>query len=79
MLASHTAATRSHPPGGLSWPASAVPASPDGEDILDHVAQRDCDMPVMGFYSHSRFREMVAGGVTRHALNNTTVPVLASH
>jgi nucleotide-binding universal stress UspA family protein len=34
---------------------------------------------VMGAYGHSRIREMVLGGVTRHMLAHMTVPVLMSH
>jgi nucleotide-binding universal stress UspA family protein len=52
---------------------------PDGEELLAHVAERNCDMLVMGFYGHSRLREMVWGGVTRHVLKAMTVPVFISH
>ncbi|MBX6322500.1 MAG: universal stress protein [Rhodospirillaceae bacterium] len=31
---------------------------------------------VMGAYGHSRFRELILGGVTRHVLAHSTVPVL---
>ena len=33
----------------------------------------------MGAYGHSRFREMVMGGVTRSILENMTLPILMSH
>jgi nucleotide-binding universal stress UspA family protein len=33
----------------------------------------------MGGYGHSRFREMMLGGVTRHLLEHAPVPVLFSH
>jgi nucleotide-binding universal stress UspA family protein len=33
----------------------------------------------MGAYSHSRLREVVLGGVTRHVLANAEVPVLMVH
>jgi len=36
-------------------------------------------MIVMGAYGHSRFREMVLGGATRHVLEHTTVPIFMSH
>jgi nucleotide-binding universal stress UspA family protein len=52
---------------------------PDGEELLSHVAERNCDMLVMGFYGHSRLREMVWGGVTRHVLKAMNVPVFTSH
>ena len=50
-----------------------------GEVMLDHVKHADLDMIVMGAYGHSRFREMVLGGATRHVLEHTTVPILMSH
>ena len=52
---------------------------PDGEELLDHVAQRNCDLLVMGFYGRSRLREMIWGGVTRHVLHHMTVPVFTSY
>jgi nucleotide-binding universal stress UspA family protein len=33
---------------------------------------------VMGAYGHSRFRELILGGVTRHVLSHSAVPVLMS-
>ena len=41
----------------------------------DHRA----DLIVTGAYGHSRLREFVLGGVTRHLLNHMTVPVLMAH
>ena len=37
------------------------------------------DMIVMGGYGHSRLREFVLGGATRHVLTNSTVPILMAH
>jgi nucleotide-binding universal stress UspA family protein len=33
----------------------------------------------MGGYGHSRLREVVLGGTTRHVLAHAMVPVLLSH
>jgi nucleotide-binding universal stress UspA family protein len=33
----------------------------------------------MGAYGHSRLRQLVLGGMTRHMLTHMTVPVLMSH
>jgi nucleotide-binding universal stress UspA family protein len=33
----------------------------------------------MGGYGHSRLREMILGGVTRHMLARAPVPVLMAH
>jgi nucleotide-binding universal stress UspA family protein len=37
------------------------------------------DLIDMGAYGHSRMREVVLGGATRHILQHMTVPVLMSH
>lgn len=50
-----------------------------GDVLLNHVADHGIDLVVMGAYGHSRLREMVLGGVTRHLLAHMTVPVLMSH
>lgn len=49
------------------------------DEILSRLSDHSCDLLVMGGYGHSRFREMVLGGVTRHILKHMTVPVLLSH
>lgn len=50
-----------------------------GEMLLSRAADEDADLLVMGGYGHSRLREMVLGGTTRHMLDSMTVPVLFSH
>ena len=50
-----------------------------GDLLLSQAADLSIDLIVMGAYGHSRMREMVLGGVTRHMLQNMTVPVLMSH
>ncbi len=42
-------------------------------------AAQNADLLVMGAYSHSRLREVVLGGVTRHVLENATIPVFMVH
>ena len=37
------------------------------------------DLVVMGAYGHSRFRELVLGGVTRHLLQHLGLPMLMAH
>lgn len=51
----------------------------DGEILLARAAEQGCDLIVIGGYGHSRFREFVFGGVTRHMLMHMTVPVFMSH
>ena len=50
-----------------------------GDTILSRLADQAIDLLVMGAYGHSRLRELVLGGVTRHILAHMTVPVLMSH
>jgi nucleotide-binding universal stress UspA family protein len=48
-----------------------------GDSLLRY--SQNADLLVMGAYSHSRLREVVLGGVTRHVLANAEVPVLMVH
>lgn len=50
-----------------------------GDAILADIGNNGIDLLVMGAYGHSRLREFVLGGVTRHMLAHMTVPVLMSH
>jgi nucleotide-binding universal stress UspA family protein len=49
------------------------------DEVLARLADDGSDLLVMGAYGHSRLREMVFGGVTRHILQHMTVPTLMSH
>ncbi len=53
--------------------------TPIGEALLNHASDSGATLIVMGGYGHSRLRESVFGGVTRHILEHMTVPVLMSH
>ncbi len=47
---------------------------------LTEAAQRaGADMLVMGAYGHSRLREMILGGATRHILSHVSLPVFMAH
>jgi len=50
-----------------------------GEALLSAAADLGSDLIVMGAYGHTRFREVVLGGVTRTVLQSMTVPVLMAH
>ncbi len=50
-----------------------------GEVLLGAAADLGADLLVMGGYSHSRMREMILGGVTRHILAHAGLPVLMAH
>ena len=59
--------------------ASVAPDISVGNEILSRLADLDADLLVMGAYGHSRMRELVFGGVTRHIARHMTVPTLFSH
>ena len=50
-----------------------------GNALLSAATDFGSDMIVMGGYGHTRFREILLGGVTRTVLESMTVPVLMSH
>ena len=49
------------------------------ESLAGAIAEIGANLVVMGAYSHSRLRELVLGGVTRHMLSHAAVPVLMAH
>jgi nucleotide-binding universal stress UspA family protein len=50
-----------------------------GDVLLSRAADLGADLIVIGAYGHSRMREFILGGVTRHLLQHMTVPILISH
>jgi nucleotide-binding universal stress UspA family protein len=50
-----------------------------GETLLACAQQFGADLPVMGCYGHTHWREFILGGATRHVLSHATLPVLMSH
>lgn len=50
-----------------------------GKALLGAAEKAGANLLVMGAYSHSRVREMILGGVTRHVLSNGNIPVLMAH
>ena len=56
-------------PGGRALP----------DAVLDTAVACGADVLVMGGYGHSRLRELVFGGFTRHVLNASPLPVLLFH
>lgn len=47
--------------------------------ILAQAAEEGVDLIVMGGYGHSRLREMIVGGVTRHMIERMQLPILFAH
>jgi nucleotide-binding universal stress UspA family protein len=50
-----------------------------GEALLQEARRMHADLLVMGAYGHSRLRERVLGGATRHLLAHELMPVLMQH
>lgn len=49
------------------------------ETLLQAVDRAEADLLVMGGYGHTRLREAVFGGFTRHVLERATLSVLMAH
>lgn len=50
-----------------------------GKALLAAAVRSGANLLVMGAYSHSRVRELVLGGVTRHVLSDAEIPVFLVH
>ncbi|MBL6947409.1 MAG: universal stress protein [Rhodospirillales bacterium] len=50
-----------------------------GGALLDECGKEGVDLLVMGAYTHSRVRQLILGGVTRHVLENATLPLFMAH
>lgn len=50
-----------------------------GEALLAQARFVGADLLIMGAYSHSPWRELLLGGVTRHVLAHADLPVLMRH
>jgi nucleotide-binding universal stress UspA family protein len=46
-----------------------------GAGLLAAANRFGCDLLSMGAYSHSRLRQLILGGVTRHVLENANLAV----
>ena len=47
-----------------------------GRGLLAAAREFGADLLAMGAYSHSRLRQLILGGVTRHVLENAALPVM---
>ena len=58
----------------------SLPADqPAGEIISERAKFHGCDLIVMGAFTRSRLIQIILGGVTRHMLNSSEIPILMSH
>jgi nucleotide-binding universal stress UspA family protein len=66
---------------GIACTRHAVPAEgePIGAALLQAATEAGADLLVMGGYGRSRLSELVLGGVTRHVLAHSQLPLLISH
>jgi nucleotide-binding universal stress UspA family protein len=66
---------------GLAAHAEHVPAQHKSvpEAIIDRAQALSADLLVMGAYGHSRVREFVFGGFTKHVLGESRLPALIVH
>jgi nucleotide-binding universal stress UspA family protein len=51
----------------------------NGKALLAHANDFRADMMVMGGYGHSRFREVLLGGVTQTVFSEMAIPTLMAH
>jgi nucleotide-binding universal stress UspA family protein len=50
-----------------------------GGELLRQASAFGSDLLVMGCYGHSRLREFILGGASRHVLSEMRIPILMSH
>lgn len=50
-----------------------------GAAILAEAERRNASLLALGAYTHSRVREVLLGGVTRHVIEHARIPVLMAH
>lgn len=62
----------------VNWRCVEDGADP-GPAALREAQEHGCDWIVKGAYTHSRLRQLIFGGATRHILENAEIPVLFAH
>lgn len=50
-----------------------------GEDVYAKAQETGADSIVIGAFSTARWRELILGGVTRHLIENSDIPIYMSH
>jgi len=65
---------------GVTAQSRSLPGgSQVGEVLLEDCKVFGADLLVMGAYTHSRMRQLILGGVTKHVLASAELPVLMAH
>jgi len=67
----HAVESEIHLLEGSAWNAGSI--------LLEQAAVLGSQLIIMGAYGHSRLRQFVLGGTTRHVLDHARLPVLFSH
>ena len=60
-------------------PLNEEKSSNIADALLHRAEELEVDLMVMGAYSHTRWRELLLGGITSSVLRHQTVPLLLSH
>jgi nucleotide-binding universal stress UspA family protein len=50
-----------------------------GANLLEQASNFGADLLIMGAFTHSRLRQIIFGGITRHVLENAHIPLLLAH
>jgi nucleotide-binding universal stress UspA family protein len=58
---------------------NAPNAEAAGAEIVEYAVKVGADLLVKGAYTHTRLRQMIFGGMTRHILTHAPMPVLMAH
>ena len=64
---------------GASTHVTALDGRAPGPAVLDDAMETGPDMLLKGAYAHSRLRQMIFGGPTRHILKCAELPVVMGH
>ncbi len=56
-----------------------APAGNVGLRLLEECEKFGADLLVSGAYTHSRMRQLILGGVTKHVLGHAKIPMLMAH
>lgn len=56
-----------------------APAGAVGPRLLEECQSFGADLLVCGAYTHSRMRQLILGGVTKHLLGHSEIPMLMAH
>ena len=64
---------------GVKASSATVREGDAGAHLLDAAVENGADLLIMGAYTHSRLRQLLFGGVTRHVLDHAPIPVLMMH